>query len=142
MKPFLTLHTPANARQFHQEGTWQDETLYRLLANHASATPDALALEDGRRQLTWQQVKSWVDGVASELRSYDLVGGDRVSIWMSNRVEAVVGGLAARPHGEEVRHRAPADPDDVLREQQVARVGVGHRVQLEVRHVDRPATER
>lgn len=40
-----------------------------------------------------------VDGVAADLREYGLVAGDRVSIWMSNRVEAVVMFLACAREG-------------------------------------------
>lgn len=90
MRPFLTLHHPAQARRYRQQGLWRDDTFYGLLARHAAATPHAIALEDGERRLTWQALRHWVDGVAAELRTYGLVGGDRVAIWMANRVEAIV----------------------------------------------------
>jgi len=61
-----------------------------LAARNAAAMPDMISLEDGTRRLTWRELQSWVDGVALELRTYGLVGWDRVSIWMSNRVEAVI----------------------------------------------------
>ena len=99
MKRFLTLHQPAEACLFREQGLWQDDTLYGLLARHASATPQAVALEDGSRRLNWLELQHWVDGVAVELRTYGLVGGDRVSIWMSNRVEAIVTFLACSREG-------------------------------------------
>jgi acyl-CoA synthetase len=49
--------------------------------------------------LTWAELRHWVDGVAADLREYGLVGGDRVSIWMSNRVETVVMFLACAREG-------------------------------------------
>jgi acyl-CoA synthetase len=99
VKRFLTLHHPAEARFFREQDLWQDETFYSLVARHASASPDAVALEDGSRRLTWLELQRWVDGVAVELRAYGLEKGDRVAIWMSNRVEAIVTFLACSREG-------------------------------------------
>jgi len=99
VRPFLTLHHPLRARRYYAEGTWRTDTFYSLLAQHAETRPDALALRDGARRLTWRALLAWVDGVAADLRSQGLVGGDRVSIWMSNKVEAVVTFLACAREG-------------------------------------------
>ncbi len=99
MRPFLTLHHPVKAGLYRQQGLWRDDTFYGLLARHAAATPHAIALEDGERRLTWEALRHWVDGVAIELRTYGLVGGDRVAIWMANRVEAIVTFLACSREG-------------------------------------------
>jgi acyl-CoA synthetase len=104
MRPFLTIHHPANANEFYKQGLWKDDTFYSLLVRHAEQRPDAIALQDGARSLSWAELRQWVDGVAADLAQYGLVGGDRVSIWMSNRAEAIVmflacarGGLACNP---------------------------------------------
>jgi acyl-CoA synthetase len=99
VRPFLTLHHPAQARLYLKQGLWRDETFYGLLARHAAVTPHAIALEDGERRLTWEALRHWVDGVAIELRTYGLVPGDRVAIWMSNRVEVIVAFLACSREG-------------------------------------------
>lgn len=99
MRPYLTLHHPASARRYYERGEWRDETLYGLLARHAAERPDAPALQDGRRRLTFAETLAWVDGVAADLRAKGLVGGDRVSLWMPNRVEAVVLLLACSREG-------------------------------------------
>jgi acyl-CoA synthetase len=99
MRPFLTLHHPATARQRYAAGVWSGETCYALLAGHAATRPDAPALRDGRRVLTWREVLAWVEGTAAALRDLGLAGGDRVSIWMSNRAEAVVLFLACSRDG-------------------------------------------
>ena len=96
MRPFLTLHHPAAARHYYDQGVWQADTFYALMERQAAERPDAPALQDGRRTLTWAQLQSWVDGVAAELRSKGIGGGDRVSIWMSNRAEAIVMFFAGR----------------------------------------------
>ena len=99
MRPFLTLHHPACARRYYAEGTWRNDTFYSLLVDHAKGRPDAAALRDGGRRLTWCEVAAWVDGVAADLRRHGLVGGDRVSIWMSNKLEAIITFLACSREG-------------------------------------------
>lgn len=99
MRPFLTLHHPAQARSYYAAGAWRDDTFYSLLAGHAAARPDASALRDGTRRLTWRELAVWVDGLAADMRDRGLVGGDRVSIWMSNKIEAIVTFLACAREG-------------------------------------------
>ena len=99
MRPFLTLHHPAQSKRYYERGVWGADTFYGLLARHAQERPDAIALRDGRRRLTWKELQGWVDGVAADLCAKGLVGGDRVSIWMSNRAEAIVMFLACAREG-------------------------------------------
>ena len=99
MKPYLTLHHPASAQRYYSERMWREDTFYSLLTRHATEQPDAVALQDARRALTWSELKRWTDGVAADLREYGLGGGDRVMIWLSNRAEAVVMFLACVREG-------------------------------------------
>ena len=96
---FLTLHDPATARRFYEQGLWRDETFYDLLAAHAGARPDDIALRDGRQSLSWRDLANWVDGVAATLDAIGLAPGDRVSLWLGNRAEAVVTFLACVRQG-------------------------------------------
>ena len=44
MRPFLTLHHPAQARRYYEQGVWRADTFYGLLARHAArAARDAVA---------------------------------------------------------------------------------------------------
>lgn len=99
MKPYLTLHHPASAQRYYSERMWREDTFYSLLTRHATEQPDAVALQDARRALTWSELKRWTDGVAADLREYGLGGGDRVMMWLSNRAEAVVMFLACVREG-------------------------------------------
>jgi acyl-CoA synthetase len=99
MRPFLTLHHPASARRYYAEGLWRADTFYALLSRHAADRPGACALRDQRHRLTWGETKAWVDGVAAELSAQGLAGGDRVSLWLGNRVEAVLTFLACSRQG-------------------------------------------
>ncbi|MGD9768243.1 MAG: class I adenylate-forming enzyme family protein [Pseudolabrys sp.] len=99
MRPFLTLHHPAAAARHYADGTWRKDTFYSLLRGHAERHSDALALNDGRHRLTWWQLVEWVDGVAADFHRNGVQAGDRVSLWLGNRAEAVVAFLACSRNG-------------------------------------------
>jgi acyl-CoA synthetase len=73
--------------------------MYGLLREHARARGHACALRDARVRLTWQQLQEWVDAVAGHLHQAGLRSGDRVAVWLLNRVEAVVVLLACSRNG-------------------------------------------
>ncbi len=95
----LTLHDPNRARRFYQQGWWRSDTLYGLLARHASERPNAYALRDSKHRLIWRQLKDWVDAVAHDLDQAEIPPGGRVSIWLPNRVESVVTFLSCSRNG-------------------------------------------
>ena len=95
----LTLHDPAAAKRYYAEGTWRGDTLYTLLQQHAARRPEAFALRDGTRRLTWGALIAWVDAVAGDLAAAGLKRGERVAVWLPNRVEAVVVFLACSRQG-------------------------------------------
>ncbi|NIO40644.1 MAG: AMP-binding protein, partial [Burkholderiales bacterium] len=99
MRAFLTLHDPAKAREYYDSGVWRHDTFYSLMARHAERCPAELAVRDRHRSVDWQTLKAWTDGVAVDLRERGLVQGDRVCIWMSSRIEAVVTLLACSREG-------------------------------------------
>ena len=99
MSTILSLHDPAIARRFYQDGTWRDDTMYGLLAQHAEARPAGYALRDGTRRLTWGALRDWVDAVADEFHETGVRRGQRVGVWLPNRVETVVGFLACSRNG-------------------------------------------
>jgi acyl-CoA synthetase len=87
------------ARRYYAEGSWRDDTLYTLLRRHARERPDAHALRDSRCRLTWKALLAWVDALAADLHAAGLKHGQRVSVWLPNRVEAVVVLLACSRNG-------------------------------------------
>lgn len=95
----LTLHDPLTARRYYQAGDWRRETLYALAADHAQAHPDSPALRDSRHRLTWSELVAWVDATAADFTAAGLRPGDRVGIWLSNRVEIAVAFLACSRAG-------------------------------------------
>ncbi|MBZ0216066.1 MAG: acyl--CoA ligase [Fimbriimonadaceae bacterium] len=99
MRPFLTLHDPATARGFYDKGLWTEDTFYSLLAYHAAKRPESMALRDGRCRLDWLTLKARVDAMADNLFERGITAGDRVSVWMGNRVETIIAFLACSREG-------------------------------------------
>src|SRR5262245_27603053 len=99
MSTILTLHDPQTARAYYAKGWWREDTLYTLCRRHARERPRDFAVRDSRRRTTWSQLHAWVDALAAELHAAGLKRGDRVSMWLPNRVEAVVVFLACSRNG-------------------------------------------
>lgn len=99
MHRLLTLHHPAEARRYYAAGLWQTDTLYGLAARWAAERADAPAMRDHRRRLNWRELVVEADRVAAALEHHGLVRGDRVSVWMGNRVEAIAVFLACSRNG-------------------------------------------
>ena len=99
MSRLLTLHDPEDARRYYESGVWTQDTFYSLMAGHAAARPGAWAARDGARRLTWAELTGWVDVVAADMVACGLREGERVSLWMSNRLEALVVFLACSRNG-------------------------------------------
>ena len=95
----LTLHDPRTARSYYDAGHWQDDTLYALVRRHADERPEAFALRDSRRRLTWKAVRRWTDAVAADLSRAGVRRGNRVSVWLQNCAEAVIILLACSRNG-------------------------------------------
>lgn len=95
----LTLHDPEIARRHYATGEWRGDTLYGLAAEHARARPLAPAVSDSRCRLSWSELVARADAAAADLSAAGLRQGDRVGIWLSNRVEVVVAFLACSRAG-------------------------------------------
>jgi len=99
MGHILTLHDPRAARRHYETGVWRADTFYTLLAGHAATRPDAFAARDGTRRLTWQELLRWVDALADCFAEAGLRSGERVGLWLSNRLEALVAFIACDRNG-------------------------------------------
>lgn len=99
MRTLLTLHDPEIARARYASGVWQHDTLYTLLQGHARTRPQAFALRDAARRITWSVLLAWVDALAARLHRAGLRRGQRVAVCLPNRVETVVILLACSRNG-------------------------------------------
>lgn len=99
MHRLLTLHHPTEARRYYSAGLWREDTLYGLAARWAVERGDAIAVRDHHRRLSWRELVDEADLVASVLDQHSLAAGDRVSVWMGNRIEAIAIFLACSRNG-------------------------------------------
>lgn len=99
MSTILTLHDPQTARENYLSGVWHQDTLYTLTRENARMRPNVCALRDPYRRLTWREVLASVDAIAHTLYQQGLRQGDRVAIWLPNRIEAVLIFLACSRNG-------------------------------------------
>ena len=99
MQPYLTLHQPALVREHYATGLWSHDTFYSLLVDRAGETPNRLAITDGTVQISWEDLLGRVDALADSFVNTGLTPGDRVCVWLSNRVEAVITFLACNREG-------------------------------------------
>ncbi|HTW50415.1 MAG TPA: class I adenylate-forming enzyme family protein [Stellaceae bacterium] len=95
----LTLHDPKAARRYYEAGLWREDTFYTLVQKHAAERPNAPALRDATRRLSWVELLRAVDTVAADLDGAGLKRGERVAVWLPNRVEAVIVFLACSRQG-------------------------------------------
>ena len=95
----LSLHNPAQAQAHYRAGWWRDETLYALLRANAQLRPDRPALRDSARRLTWVDLYRWVEAIAIDFHAAGLRPGDRVSVWLPNRIETIALTLACARNG-------------------------------------------
>jgi acyl-CoA synthetase len=99
MTALLTLHDPKDTQRYYGAGLWRNDTLHGLLLRNAHSKGDAFALRDPRVRLTWRETLDRVERAAEVLHAAGLRRGDRVSMWLPNRVEATIVFLACSRNG-------------------------------------------
>lgn len=77
----------------------EPQTIPQLLHASVEAWPNAIAIEDGAKSLTYAQLQNVVEQAAQALISVGIEHGDRVGIWAPNCWEWVVAGLAVHHVG-------------------------------------------
>jgi acyl-CoA synthetase len=95
----LSLFDKAASDEFYRQGHWRDDTIYALVKDHAERMADRYALRDQTRRLTWRDLLDAVDGFAADLARRGLTRGQRVALWMPDRIESVVALLACSRNG-------------------------------------------
>ncbi|HVW45277.1 MAG TPA: AMP-binding protein [Amycolatopsis sp.] len=96
-----TFVTADDAREYLRAGYWSaDETLPSVLARHAAARPDHLAVTDDLGQrITYGQLHRRSSRLAEAIRARGVGPGDVVGVQLPNRVEASVAALAIEKAG-------------------------------------------
>lgn len=64
-----------------------ETTLGAPIARHAAERPDAVALHDGDRPVSWREFERRIGAAAAWLDAQGVAAGDRVALWMDTRLE-------------------------------------------------------
>lgn len=86
----LTRFNKLQADRFYEAGVWQDYTIYERAAEHATRTPDRIAVRDSHATLSYAELVSLADRMATDFRDLGLVAGDRIAVWLPSRVEMAI----------------------------------------------------
>ena len=95
----LTLLNAPDLAAYTAAGYWGDETLYAVAARHAHATPDAFAVRDRHRRVTYRALVEAADRLAASLAGQGMRPGQRVAVWLPSRVETAIALLASSRNG-------------------------------------------
>jgi acyl-CoA synthetase (AMP-forming)/AMP-acid ligase II len=99
MNTILTRLSAELIEKYEADGFWQGDTIYALVRWHAQHTPQAFAVRDRYRRLTYAQLLAAADALAADLARYDVRAGQRVGVWLPSRIESVVALLACSKSG-------------------------------------------
>jgi acyl-CoA synthetase len=99
MNSILTRLSAELVQKYEAEGFWQGDTIYALVRRHAAHTPQAFAVRDRYRRLTYAQLLAAADALATDLARYDVRVGQRIGVWLPSRIESVVALLACSKSG-------------------------------------------
>lgn len=97
--PLLTLLNAPAVAAYTAADFWGDETIYCLLARHARATPQAYAVRDRHRRLSYAELVAAADRIAAHLAGQGIRPGGRVAVWLPSRVETAIALLACSRNG-------------------------------------------
>ncbi len=92
--PLLTLLDAPKLAAYTAAGWWGSETLYALALRRSRETPDAFAIRDRDRRLSYAALVAAADRLAFWLAGHGMRPGERVAVWLPSRVETAIALLA------------------------------------------------
>ena len=99
--------TPVRRRRYAEIGAWNDETLPGRVVHHAAVRPDAIAVIDENRSVTFAELAVDAARLGDALGAWSVGEGSVVSVQLPNRYEAVVAAVAALSMGAVVNPLLP-----------------------------------
>jgi acyl-CoA synthetase (AMP-forming)/AMP-acid ligase II len=97
--PLLTMLSAPTVAAYTSAGFWGDETIYHLAARHARTTPQAFAVRDRHRRLSYAELVAATDRLAAHFAADGIRPGHRVAVWLPSRVETAIALLACSRNG-------------------------------------------
>src|SRR3954468_9704953 len=92
--PLLTLLDAPKLAAYTAAGWWGSETLYALAVRHSREMPDAFAVRDRERLLSYGALVAAADRLAACLAGHGMRPGERVAVWLASRGETAIALLA------------------------------------------------
>ncbi|MGB0632490.1 MAG: hypothetical protein ACPGRZ_17510, partial [Alphaproteobacteria bacterium] len=79
----------ATVHDYHAADVWRDETIYDIVAAHAAARPDAVALRSRYRSFTWAELVGLIDALAADLaaRGHHVIRFDNRDCGLSTKFD-------------------------------------------------------
>jgi acyl-CoA synthetase (AMP-forming)/AMP-acid ligase II len=99
MNTILTRLSAELIEKYEAEGFWRGDTIYSLARWHAEHTPQAFAVRDRYRRLTYRELLAATDALAADLGHHGVRSGQRIGVWLPSRIESVVAFLACSKTG-------------------------------------------
>lgn len=95
----LTLISRRRLEETYASGHWRDDTIASLVAQHAAATPERIAVRDRSGGLSYQALHERAAALCAQLAASGLSTGDRVAVWLPSRIEAAIALVACSRAG-------------------------------------------
>lgn len=95
----LTLLSEPQLRTYREQRLWSSQTIYQETAAAAAAAPDAEAIVERRRVVTYAELLAAADRLAGTFAAAGLREGDRVAVWLPSCAEVAVALLACSRRG-------------------------------------------
>ena len=99
MNTILTRISAELIAQYEAAGFWRGETIYMQAQWHARRAPDAFAVRDRHRRISYRALIEAADALAADLAGRGVAYGQRVAVWLPSRIEGVVALLACSRNG-------------------------------------------
>jgi acyl-CoA synthetase (AMP-forming)/AMP-acid ligase II len=99
MNTILTRLSAELIEKYEADGFWQGDTIHALVRWHAEHNPQAFAVRDRFRRLTYRELLAAAEALAADLGRSGVRPGQRVGVWLPSRIESVVALVACSKTG-------------------------------------------
>jgi acyl-CoA synthetase (AMP-forming)/AMP-acid ligase II len=86
----LTLLSQDRLQDSYASGYWRNDSIFSLVRQHCDTTPDRIAVRDRWNSLSYRELFERAESVAQEFADAGLKQGDRVTVWLSSRIETAI----------------------------------------------------
>ena len=95
----LTSFDKERFEEFTRAGFWCNDTIYSLVAAHARDAAAKIAILSSHNALSYKALLDAADALADDLAHRGLTAGDRVAVWLPNRIAGAVALVACSRNG-------------------------------------------